>query len=494
MSCQPGSPCYNSTTNTSGDPCNPNNSVSCETVVYNGPALPTIGIDTCTNLCVALQEIDNVISTIIDNTANLITASNGLTKVSNDIRLGGNLTQTTLINTGVFDLILGGIDTGSSSDDILVITSGGIVRRVSQTSLAPTIGITPNTGLKWTDPAETQLQTIYNTLIADAAVSVPVGGAVSHPASYWKTKTFVEVFDEILFPEQLPTYTIPTVQITGITGGLREVGTALGINATIRADRWDGGAFASVVLTKTVNGSGTPISLSLSGPTTGAVFGENFPTITDPNSPNQYWTATHVDSNNVPAPSSGASSTVTYVAVGSHAAGIKKYTSRNNQDTRSAVCPSVTTDPIDICTASSATYTITGIYPIFYGVIDNPSGSATVTNASIAADIQSNGSSGRTSTKLPLTLASGTITIPFPANLNQKTFWIAVPTSGNANKTKFKPLWYPIENSFGPTAAWDIYGTVNVTSPTSLWNGISYTIYRSNYPTGTGTPGDFQIY
>jgi hypothetical protein len=495
MSCSPGSPCYNNDTNCTGDPCNSSNAISCETVFYNGPTLPTTGIDSCTNICVALQEIDNTISEII--TGSTTTASNGLTKVGDDIRLGGALTQTTVISTGPYDLVLTGIDTGASTDDLLVLTPGGVVKKVAASSLAPTITLTPNTGLEWTDaPTNTQLQTLYNTLIPDSAISVPVGGAPSHPALYWKTKTFVEVFNEILFPEQLPTYTIPTVQITGITGGTYEVGVAILLNATVTANKWDAGAFTTLRMLKTVNGVAlSPTILSPITITPGGPFGTEF-TFADPNSINIQYSGTYTDLTfKIPAPASGSSSTVIFQANGDHAAGLPKKTSLDNTDSRTAACDT-TTAPQASCTTSSSAITLTGIYPIFYGVIDNPSGSATVDNASIAADIQSNGSAGRTSTKLPLTLASGTITIPFPANLNQKTFWIAVPATGNVPKTKFKPLWYPIENTFGPaaSAAWNIYGTVNVTSPTSLWSGVSYTIYRSNYPTGTGTPGDFQIY
>jgi len=495
MSCQPGSPCYNTTSSSSGDPCNPNNAVSCETVIYNGPTLPTTGIDTCTNLCVALQEIDNTISQIVSGSN--ITASNGLSKVLDDIRLGGSLTQSTTIATGPFDLILTGIDAGAPTDDLLVLTPGGIVRKVAASSLAPTITLTPNTGLDWTDaPVNTELRTLYNTLFNDNAQSIPLGGAPSHPASYWKTRTFVEMFDEILFPAQLPTYTIPTVQITGITGGLYEVGTVIPINATVTANKWDAGAFATLRMLKTVNGGSpttsplTPITI-----TPGSPFGQNFPPITNPNSPNISYSASYTDALfAIPTPSSGSSSTVVFQANGDHAAGSPKFTSLNVADVRPAACDT-TSAPQSSCTTSSATYTITGLYPIFYGAIDNPTNTATVDNASIATDIAAGGSSGRTSTKLPLVSATGTITIPFTANLNQKTFWIAVPNVGNTPKTKFKPLWgLQIENTFGPLNAWDDYGTVNVNSPTSLWSGISYRIYRSNYSTATGNPGNFQIY
>ena len=493
MSCQPGSPCYNSTTNTSGDPCNPNNSVSCETVVYNGPALPTTGIDTCTNLCEALQLIDNTISTIINNTANLITASNGLTKVSNDIRLGGNLTQTTLINTGVFDLILGGIDTGSSSDDLLVITSGGIVRRVSQTSLAPTIGITPNTGLKWTDSAQTQLQTIYNTLIPDAAVSVPVGGAVSHPASYWKTRTFVQVFDEILFPTQNPTYTVPTLVLSGLISQTAEVGSTVSVNLSATGSAWDGGAFTTISYTKVVNG-GSPSTTSYTSFTNGAsvVFGTEF-TFADPNSPNIPKTAaSFIESLTVPAPASGSSSTVTYQSSGVYGSGLPKLTSLNAADTRPSIpppyaTPTISTGPIGGGTLTTPLITITGIYPIFFGAIDNGLAHAA---SDVANDIQTGNTATRTVNK-SLVSGTGTITAAF-GNKTQKWFWIAVPASYTA-KTTYKTVWNNIFGPFGnaTVSAWDILtASQNVT--TALWSGIPYRIYMTNYPTDTS--GDVQIY
>jgi hypothetical protein len=492
MSCLPGSPCYNTTSSSSGDPCNPNGAVSCATVIYNGPNLPTTGIDTCTNLCVALQEIDNTISQIVSGSN--ITASNGLTKVGDDIRLGGSLTQSTTIATGIYDLILTGIDAGSPTDQLLVLTPGGVVKKVAASSLTPSITLTPNSGLDWTDaPTNTELRTLYNTLVNDNAQSIPLGGAPSHPASYWKTKTFVEMFDEILFPPQLPTYTIPEVQIIGITTQPAEVGSTISINATIRADKWDAGAFTILRMLKTVNGGSPTTSTPSITTTTGAAFGTQF-TFADPNSPNIFYTGSYTESLVVPAPASGSSSTVTYQANGDHGAGLPKFTSLNVADVRPAACDTISA-PQASCTTSSAVYTITGLYPIFYGAIDNPTNTATVDNASIAADIAAGGSSGRTSTKLPLVSATGTITIPFTANLNQKTFWIAVPNTGNTAKTKFKPLWgLQIENTFGPSNAWDDYGTVNVNSPTGLWNGISYRIYRSNYSTATGNPGNFQIY
>ena len=482
MSCQPGSPCYNTTSSSSGDPCNPNNAVSCETVIYNGPTLPTTGIDTCTNLCVALQEIDNAIGEIVSGSN--VTASNGLTKVVNDIRLGGALTQSTTIATGPYDLILTGIDAGANTDDLLVLTPGGIVRKVAASSLAPTITLTPNTGLVWADyPTNTELQTLYNTLFDDSAQSVLVGGAPSHPASYWKTRTFVQMFDEILFPEQLPTYTIPTVQITGITTQTAEVGSTISISATIRADKWDAGAFTILRMLKSVNGGSATTSTPSITTTTGAAFGTQF-TFADPNSPNISYTATYTESLVVSAPSSGSSSTVTYEANGVHGAGLPKLTSLNAADTRTAACDT-TSAPQSSCTTSSATYTITGLYPIFYGAIDN----GLAHDASdIASDIQTGNISTRTVTK---SLVSGTSTITAAfGNKSQKWFWIAVPAS-YAAKTTYKTVWNNTFDALGLSGAWNIISSSqNVT--TALWSNISYIIYRTNYV--TDTTGDVQIY
>ena len=482
MSCSPGSPCYNTSTNCAGDPCNPNGSVSCETVIYNGPALPNTGIDTCTNLCVALQEIDNTINQIL--TGSNITASNGLSKVVNDIRLGGPLTQSTTIATGPYDLILTGIDTGSSSDSLLVLTAGGVVKKVAASALAPTITLTPNSGLEWNNaPTNSELKTLYNTLVPDAAISVPVGGAVSHPASYWKTKTFVEIFDEILFPTQLPTYTIPTVGITGITGGTYEVGQVLSLNATITANKWDAGAFTILRMFKTVNGGSPTTSTPSITATTGAAFGTQF-TFADPNSPNIQYTGTYTESLTIPAPASGSSSTVTYQANGDHAAGLPKLTSLNAADTRTAACDT-TSAPQSACTTSSSVITLTGLYPIFYGAIDN----GLAHDASgIANDIQTGNTSTRTVTK---SLVSGTPTITAAfGNKSQKWFWIAVPASYTA-KTTYKTVWNNIFDALGPSGAWDIISaSQNVT--TALWSSIPYRIYRTNYV--TDTTGDIQIY
>ena len=492
MSCQPGNPCYSSTTNCSGDPCNPNSNVSCETVVYNGPALPTIGVETCTNLCVALQHIDNTISTIIDNTTNLITASNGLSKIGDDIQLGGDLTKTTVINTGNYDLILSGIDTGSSSDYLLVITSGGTVKKVEQSALAPTISLTPNTGLDWTNsPTNTELRTLYNTLVDDDAQSIPVGGAVSHPASYWKTKTFVEIFDEILFPTQYPTYTVPILGLTGFSSGTFEVGSPFEFSLVATGNAWDGGAITTITYSKSING-GSATTTSYTSFTNGASvpFGTEF-SFLDPNSPNVTKVAPSLnESFYMPAPSSGSSSTVVYNASMLYGNGFPKLTSINAADARSSVPPpyassSISTGPIGGGTITTANITLTGIYPVFYGSIDSTNGH---TAADVASYIQNPSTSGQTNTK-SIVPGSAEFIAPFGTQ-DLKYFWIAIPAVYTA-KTRFVQVWNGYDRPFGSSEAWNILSSSqNVT--TSRWANIPYRIYMTNYV--TGTQGEIKVY
>lgn len=103
MSCLPGSPCYNSnhTTYPRGcgiDPCKAYQTGS-DLVKYNGPNLPCTGINTCETLTLALEKIDNAICNVPTVT---LTASNGLYKTGDDVRLGGTLTEVTAITTSYF--------------------------------------------------------------------------------------------------------------------------------------------------------------------------------------------------------------------------------------------------------------------------------------------------------------------------------------------------------------------------------------------------------
>lgn len=150
MSCLPGTPCYTSTINTIGgipggcnlDPCNITR-LGSDAVFYVGPNLPCSGINPCDNVSLALQKID----AIICNPPSLsITANNGLTKTANNIQLGGELIQQTIITTSFSNtLSLIGLANDSNPAFILSQTSPGVIKKTTIASILS--GITANNGL-----------------------------------------------------------------------------------------------------------------------------------------------------------------------------------------------------------------------------------------------------------------------------------------------------------------------------------------------------------
>ena len=148
MSCTSGSPCYNNQLVYSGcgnDPCSPNNRISCDGMVYIGSALPCTGIESCDTICVALQKLDNAICNTPGFT---VTASNGLYKdaITNDIRMGGPLTEQTVIGTSNIDtLSITGLVNDLSPYSLISLTSLGVLRQTSVSSILS--AITANNGL-----------------------------------------------------------------------------------------------------------------------------------------------------------------------------------------------------------------------------------------------------------------------------------------------------------------------------------------------------------
>jgi hypothetical protein len=119
----------------------------------------------------------------------------------------------------------------------------------------------------------------------------------------------------------------------------------------------------------------------------------------------------------------------------------------------------------------TSTYTITGIYPYFYGT------SPTIPTAETIA----NAISGGTATKV-LSSASGTLSIPY--NINNEFLWVAY-FENYTTKTK----WFvttlnngDIDNSFITTAT-----LKSNNSPTGLWSDISFKVHWSVYSTTLST-------
>jgi len=472
MSCHPGTPCYNNNNNnTNVDPCIAANSSSCEGVLYYGPALPNTGIDNLNNLCVAFQKVD---AAIANSSAASITANNGLTKTGNNIQLGGNLTEsTTIINTNGNAFLITNLPTEVGAPAFfLTQTSTGVVRKVAPSSIGQQITLQNNAGLVWTNPGNTNLSTLYNTLVNPASVSVQVGGAAPNTAANWSQLTLVQVLNAILFPLRLPTYIVPTVTmtLTPTPSAYHEVGSTLNIAATGVGNKWDGGAFVSMSLVKSINSLSPSITTysSFTVTTLGA-FGSEFG-FADPNSPNASYTPTqYTETLTIPAPITGqTASTVFYQFTGSYNAGIRKLNSDGTTDSRPA--GNTVNTPQAASSTSSSSVIFDGLYPFFWGVANTQ-----LTPAQIASAIV-----GGTSNKVLLP-ASGTIVVPYN-NGSAQYLWVAYFAS-NTTKTK----WFNTALNNGNIGALtDLFGaaqTVNVNSPNSYWSGISFKTHVSNFTT-----------
>jgi hypothetical protein len=90
--------------------------------------------------------------------------------------------------------------------------------------------------------------TLYASALANAIISTPVGGAPALAASVWKTKNISEVFDYILFPDLLPTYTVPTLSLSGSYSGFLERGASISQSLSLVGTKNDAGAFTTLTI------------------------------------------------------------------------------------------------------------------------------------------------------------------------------------------------------------------------------------------------------
>jgi hypothetical protein len=157
----------------------------------------------------------------------------------------------------------------------------------------------------------------------------------------------------------------------------------------------------------------------------------------------------------------------TYQGDGNYNAGVAKQDNKGNYDVRTPAVRSTAAPQAASNNYGTTTYTITSIYPYFYGNSD------TLPDV----DMIASAISGGTATKV-VTSASGTLTIPY--NISGKFIWFAYQ---NSYTTKTK--WYVnaldngnINNSFISVAT-----TKNVNSPDGYWSGITFKMHWSVYAT-----------
>lgn len=284
-------------------------------------------------------------------------------------------------------------------------------------------------------------------------------------ASVWKTKTLVQVLDTILFPELLPTYTVPTLSFSYSQSGIKEVGVLISQELSVSGIKNDAGVFTSLVINRDsseIESDSSPSATAYSS--IPSQFGYS-----DPNNPNYSYTMEYTDSYAV-----SLGNTV-WDSSGSFNAGLAKKNSKDVADSRSAALLSVNA-PQSAGSLQSASATVTGIYPYFWGKTSSAPSAASIADA-IAAG---------TETKV-LAVSSGTVQATFDAAAEY--VWFAHPAS-ETTKTK----WFNTALNQGTIGAGQFIlspVTNDVDSPDGYWSGVSYKIYVSDY--ATNTVGSIQL-
>lgn len=362
---------------------------------------------------------------------------------------------------------LGFIDANVSQQGELILTyedsssvnAGSVVGYTGSAGAPGSAGIADvadNTGLSIENDI---LSTTYNTTISDTVESVSVGGAQSATAAEWKNKNIVQVLDSILFPDILPTYTIPTLTISGSQTGTKEIGQTISQSLTLTATENDAGVFIDLSIKR-----GSTILSSDSSPTGTATtdIDDQFG-YADPNNPNLRYTLTYVDSFTV------VSGTTSWSGTGTYIDGLPKDNNKGIEDERTLAVRSIAA-PQAGSTMNSTNVSVSGIYPYFWGV-----SSTQPSTSSIASEIAAG-----TANKV---LASSTGTVSITFNANAEYVWFA-HYSGYTTKTK----WYNTElnqGSIGPGNFILSPLPQGVDSPNGYWSDVLFSVYISDAATAT---------
>jgi hypothetical protein len=309
-----------------------------------------------------------------------------------------------------------------------------------------------------------EIKSLYNTQIGSLVDSVVVGGAASHPASYWQGKTVVEVLDTILFPDLNPTYTSPTISISGGVSGTHEVGSTINQTLTATGDSNDAGAFATLII---VDASGNAITNTGLTTTDIADVADQYG-FANPNDNNRYTTQLDTQSVTVSAGSQSWRARATY------GAGQAKKNNKGVTDSRTAALRTTTAPQAAETNAAnfaSSALTVNGIYPYFWGKSNTLPTTTTVGGEIVMG----------TANKV-VADSNGTLSVTFAAS--NQYIWFAIP-NGSTSKTK----WYVNDTNQGNIGtSSDLFGAVQVDavdSPDGYWNMQNYKIYISNYATQT---------
>ena len=315
------------------------------------------------------------------------------------------------------------------------------------------VNLEENAGLEYNEADE--LRTKYNTLVDDNYLSQTIGKLNPKTASTWKTKTIVQVLDEILFPATLPVYVIPTLVLEDTLGPIQEVGTSVSNTLTLKGTKNDAGNFTSLRILE----SGVQITESSPDPGPSA-------------------TLTYIRNFQVPV------GVTTWEGKGSYQQGAKKFDSQGVEDPRSYDLLKTTNPQAANNNFTSNTTSIDGIYPFFYGV----SSDIGLTKETIKGVIEAGNSVKE------LTKANGTINIEFGDLSNDFVVQWFAHASIYPTKTKWEDTTNSSNKGFisGASDYMSAPQLISIDSPDEYWNGVEFKVYRSNRKVRVSTPLDFK--
>ena len=297
------------------------------------------------------------------------------------------------------------------------------------------ITVTSNVGLDLSTGST--LTTIYNSTISDSVNSVAVGGATAQPASFWKSKTLVQVLDTILFPTilaSIKTNKSVALTISGSSGTL-EVGQTISRTLTATFNRGE-----------IYNGDGTTNANPLVGAATQYTFtGTNI-------------SSTAQAGNTLAVSNVIANGSNNWAVTVNHDAGTGDY-----YDNKGNVGTNLDASRVSgTATDSASSPTVTGVYPWFYLKSSSP-----ITSSDMASAIAAG-----TATKV---IASSTGTLSVPYNVSAQYLAVAYPAASTT-----KTVYYVTALDNGAiTVVFEAVATESVNSPDGYWSSQSYKVHVS---------------
>ncbi|MFM6925356.1 MAG: C1q-like domain-containing protein, partial [Ferruginibacter sp.] len=140
----------------------------------NGVSSAAVNIVNSNTLGLSSGALTSTVNGVVSTAVNVLAAaSNGLTATTGSVKLGGALTQATAINTSSTNtLSLGGLQTGTSTDSLLVVATGGVVKMIAAPAVFPQLLLDARRTTSYS-PNGSYSTLVYNT------TNVNVGSAYS---------------------------------------------------------------------------------------------------------------------------------------------------------------------------------------------------------------------------------------------------------------------------------------------------------------------------